>query len=350
MQLFSFNGINRCHLSEFYSHLGFLLKSGITLQKAVGILGKQQYSKDMEGLIESMHSDLIEGMSLSDSMSRQGETFGRAEITAIRAAESSGTLTEILVNLGEMKSEELETEKKIRSSLVYPSIVLAVSLVTFGAVSLSICGSLLPILRECNAEVNIFSFVFYALADVISHPEALTAAGAAFIGVIPFARKLFIRNKGGIDRILWSLPFIGKIIRTRSCGIMCETMGILYRSGAGIDRAAEAAGGASGNKVAEEIGMAIGDDLRSGCGIGESFKKYFPGTLGGMMETGDATGRIGECLGHMIRYCRNETERAISGLERILEPVLVGIMGLAVGGAALAIMSPLASVMKSLSI
>lgn len=348
MKFSIFPDIEKSGISEFFSHTGFLLKSNVGLYKSLDILRKQQYTQKMKNIISSICSRINEGKSFGDALNDHPEFFSQAETAAIKCAEEHGCLTETLISIGKNKSEQIAEARKIKTALIYPSFILVCALAIFIGISSFIASGIAPLYQQTGTEMNPILKFMMICNGIFTNPTAVTAAGAIFAGSVQILRKLISSKKKETDLIFWALPFVGKIIQTKYCGDMCRMMEILYSSGCSLDKAAETAGTATGNEVAAEIGRSIRNDIENGESLTESFLKYYPKAIGGMIETGEETGRIKESLAYISSYCKKEYDRVIEAAEKILEPALIGIMGAAVGVTVTAILSPLSSLVEAL--
>lgn len=337
------------HISEFYSHLGILLKSGIQLAEGIRLLKHQQHTSELRAILSVIYDDLGAGFQLSDALSRFSDHFKKTEINSVYAAEHTGCLSDTLIRLGELKAKDTKREQKIRIMVIYPAAVFSVAILVLIAISLCICKNLFPAVIDSGIALPPESALIYTCSKALSNPMTFVILAALTYLSVIICSKAYKANREKIEAILWNLPVIGKFIKVKCYSSMCSAIALMYKSGTDLLEAVEISAMSAGSSMMENIGRAIKRDIIDGCSLEESFRRYFPKVIGDFVAVGEETGTLSESFATMSNFYEQETELTLKTAETLLEPAMITVMGVVTCIIILATLSPVYKFTMSLS-
>lgn len=327
----------------FFRNLALMLKSGLTITEAFDILSDQtsgRFKKVVQSLLESV----AVGNSLASSYGRFPKLFSPFLVSIIKAGESSGTLEGNLENIAERLTREQELSEKIKSAMLYPIIVLTLSFVLGLGLAFFVLPKITPIFKGLKIDLPASTrFLIWFSGLVEKHGLILLGVllGTAVFLTWLCRQKFF---KPVLHFLFLRLPIIGRLSRYKNTAQFSHTLGMLLKSGLNIDEALAITGETlpnyyykkSLNKIRQEVsrGTTISASL-------ENYKRYYPKMAVSMIRVGEKSGRLEEELFNLARIYGAEVEGASRNLTNAVEPVMLIMIGVIVGGLALSIITPI---------
>jgi type IV pilus assembly protein PilC len=318
-------------------HLSVMLKAGLPLIDALRILGKQTRAWQMRIILKSIIAKVERGERFSDGLAEFPAVFSAFYINVVRAGELSGTLEGNLENLATQYTKEHELRKKVRTALLYPTIViLAAAFIGFffATYVLPQVAALFGGLK--GIELPWTTRVLLGMADVVKNHAFLTFVGmlVAIFGTMWVLKRKFLQPITHV--VALRLPILGKIIKDVNLARFALILHTLLRSGIDITRALEITESVLGNFYYERsIGRFL-LDVQRGKTLSSSltsFESLYPPIVSQMVMVGERAGRLEEVLGYLAEFYELEVETSMKNLTTVLEPVLL----LLIGGVALAL-------------
>lgn len=331
MKLFGNFSNNERHIAEFYYQAGFIVKSNIHIAQAIKILKEQQYAKEMKATLAEIYAKMLSGIMFSEALAQYPNCFSKSEIAYISAAEESGTLGDALVSIGKMKMKRLKLKTRILLTLIYPAFILASALVSFTITAAIVSGHFMPSMEYMNIKMPFYASYFYSTAKFLANPYNVIISILAIYALCAALKLAYAKNKNRMDDIVWNMPIIGKFIKNKTIGKMCEHIALLSKNGKSLTDAIESAAESSDNYVGLKLGKAIKNGIFQGEELENIFKKHLPKMLAGFIAAGEKTGKVPESLMSIAQYCEWETEKYLENLEKIIDPILIILLGLGLG-------------------
>ena len=328
--------------------LATMVDSGMTLLRALAILGVQTESKGLAKVVAEVRMDIERGLSFSGALSRHSKVFDRLFISMIKAGETGGSLDEVMLRLANTLEKQVELRRKIKSAMTYPIAVLALVLVILTAMMLFVVPTFQKIFATLHGTLPLPTRILL----VVSHlavkffPLLILAYVGGAVGFVKFARSK--RGRDTLDRLILKVPIFGMLARKSAMVRFSSTMATLLRSGVPILEALEITKEASGNvKVADGV-----TDMQVGVRFGEPMSKrlvnhpIFPPMVTQMVAVGEESGSIDTMLDKVALFYEQEVEAIVGSLASLLEPILIVILGRVVGSMIISLYLPMFNVIK----
>ncbi|MEE9201228.1 MAG: type II secretion system F family protein [Candidatus Brocadiales bacterium] len=330
-------------LIVFNRQLATLFAAGITLLKAVQTLAKQVRNKKFKEVLGQISTDIQSGSSFSDSLARHPDTFPPLYIEMVRAGEASGTLEDILKRLAALTEHEAETKAKIKAATRYPKIVVGALLIAVCILMYLVVPSFIEIFKEVELELPLATRMLVLANDMfVEYWYILLAVVAGSY----FAFRGFASTPWGkrqLDKLSITVPVFGPLFLKIAMSRFARTMATLNKSGLPILKNLEKCSFIVGNIIiAEEINK-MRDSVREGRGLTDALKgsKYFTPMVVQMMAAGEESGELDEMLMKVSEYYDSEVDYTIKNLSSLIEPILLGFLGMGVLFLMLAIFLPM---------
>lgn len=331
---------------SFTRHLAVMIKSGITLSEALDNLSEGAKTPSLKKVVSELNKKINNGATFTRALEKYPLIFDDFYRGIIKVGESTGNLDGSLNYLAQQLSQDYSTEKKVRGALLYPSLVIIVSLILFAFVSLYILPQLVDFFNAFNTELPASTRFLLAVATFMKQSGILvfTLLGIViFIGLILIRLPLF---KPGFHRLVLRLPLFGGLLRERELARFSRNLGTLIKSGLPVFEALKITAESQTNLAYRRGISSLSSNLEKGENIGKILKKpsfefLFPRLVGDMVSVGEKTGTIEESLLYVAEYYDQDIEESARNLTNILEPVILIIIGLMVGFLALSIISPI---------
>lgn len=335
----------------FARHMQLMIHSGMQILQGLEMLKKQTKSRSFIKILDQMISDVKNGHFLASSLERYTNVFGEFFINLIRVGESSGTLSENLVYLGEELKKKDELNKRIRGAMVYPIIILVATMGITSILSFFIFPKILPVLKNIGVPLPMLTIWFINISDFMVSYGIYVMIGMV-LGIISF----WLLVKIYPIRLVWhkfvlKIPIVGSMVMTVNVISFSRTMGLLLKAGIKIVEALEITSRTLPNLVYKNYIVLISEGVKRG----DPMSKYllerpdlFPMIMSQMLVVGETTGKLEESLLFLANFYEGEMDDITKTLSNFLEPSLLLLMGLIVGFVALAIIAPIYKITQNL--
>lgn len=342
--------VNGQALVVFSRQFATMIDAGIAIIKCLDILESQTKDEALKVVINATRRDVKGGLSLTDALSKHPQVFSKLYINMIRAAEIGGILDVILDRLAGFLEKEMEIRGKVKSAMMYPSIVLCFA----GFIVVALFLFVLPRFKEIFASMNVdMPAVTQALFDAsdwfIKYWWVVLVVGiGGFIGFKQYDKT--VQGRYNIDKLKLKLPIFGELSLKISVSRFARTFGTLIAAGVPMMRSLEIVGETSGNSVLAEAVANARVSIREGAKISQPLAAsgLFPAMVTHMIDVGEETGRMSEMLTKVSEFYDNEVDAMVKGLTSLIEPMLIVFMGVLVGFIAISVMSPIFKLVSSI--
>lgn len=323
--------------------LGTLLQAGVTLPEALAALTDQVESPRFKGILSDIAEKVNQGSSLADSMDAYPNAFPKLYVNMIRAGEASGALETVLFRLAEFLEKQLEIKSKVQSAMFYPIVLAILGGVIITVLMVGIVPKITGMFTDMNAELPWNTKLLIWMSDTISgYWWAILIAGW-FAG---WSFRRWRRTEAGRwtgDTILLKLPVLGDLVRKIAISRFARTLATLLSSGVQLLQALDIVRTLLGNVVLEKVVADARDSIREGENIAPALKRsgQFPPLVTHMVAVGERSGQLEQMLGDVAAQYDRETNTSIQRLTGLLEPLMIVVMGVAVGFVVFSIMRPI---------
>jgi type IV pilus assembly protein PilC len=335
----------------FTRNLGVMLHAGLPFARAVGILAEQTRSKYFREVLRQVKTDIEKGGSLADSLEKHPRVFDRLFVSMTRVGETGGNLEEVMNLLSVQLKKDHEIKAKVRGAMTYPCVVIAAMIVIGVIMMVFVFPSLMGMFTESGKELPFMTRL------LISISNAMTAYGIYILAAFVVFAILFFKfiktdpGKKAFDSFLLKLPTIGPVIMKFNVARFCRTLSSMVTSGVSIVQALDTVSGTLGNYYYSASAKDACVKVQKGLNLSEvisSYGKLYPAMMIHMVEVGEETGSVETTLQQVAEFYEDEVDQFTSNISSVIEPVLMLVMGGAVGIFALAFIQPMYSIMETI--
>lgn len=351
MQIPLFGSVSATQKIMMTRNLGVMFSTGLSLTKIFDILSMQSKNKNLKSALADIKEKINRGENLSDALNRYPKIFSELFVNMIKVGEESGTLDEIFQVLSLQLGKEHELKSKIKTALIYPCIILLVMVAIGGVVVTIVLPSLNLFFTSLAVDIPIHTKILLAVGRFMSERWYVVLAGSvSLVAALYFALKTG-PGKWFLDTFLLRLPLIAPIIKKTNSAGLVRSLSSLISSGVSLIRALEISSKTIGNHYFQEALAEAGKQVKKGEKLSNALKPYqnlFPVGVVEMVEVGEETGKTSVILKKLADFYEEEAASAIEKLTIIIEPIMIIVLGLAVGFFAFSIIQPMYSSLKSI--
>jgi type IV pilus assembly protein PilC len=327
-------------------NLSAMLSAGLTLSRALSVIERQTHNKSLKAIVSDLEEQVKKGTSFHEALMLHSKVFSKLFIAMTKAGEESGTLADALKVVARQMDRSYTLEKKIRGAMIYPGIILF-AIVIIGALMLMyVVPTLSSTFKELNVKLPLATRLIVGASDFMAHNVLLVFAiiGAVFALFFAFTRSKI--GKRIILAVSLRLPVIGNLVRETFAARAARSLSSLLTSGVEMLSAVEIAAEVVGDNIFGNVVTEAGVRVRKGEALSAAFAehaKLYPFFMADMIAVGEETGKVAEMLGQVADYYETDVEESTKDLSTIIEPMLMLVIGVAVGIFALAMISPIYS-------
>ena len=349
----SFGG-NKVKLSEkilFTKNLSGMLKAGLALSRALQVLSRQTKNKFLQKIIETLSETIDKGGTFSDGLAKYPKVFSALFVSMVRAGEESGGMPKALTEIGTNLEKSYALNKKIKSAMMYPSIILCAIFLIGILMFIYVVPTLTSTFKELGTKLPASTQFVVNLSDLINNHIILLILGIGTIVFLGILAMKMEKSKRAIDWLVIRLPVIGGIVQEMNAARTTRTMSSLLSSGVTIGRSIAITKEVLQNVYYKKIMEDVQATVEKGGTMSSVFKaqtKLYPVMVGEMIEVGEETGKLGDMLLEVALFYEGEVDAKTKDLSTIIEPVLMIFIGAAVGFFAVSMLSPMYSIMDSI--
>ena len=360
-------------LVVFTRQLSTMISAGVPLARSLSALQGDAENPYMREVLASVTKDVEGGIALGDAFAKFPSVFSEVYVNMVRAGEEGGILDEILKRLALQVEQDASIRKKIKSAMMYPIVILSVTILAFFGIMLVIVPKIGKILKDLggpNAKLPVYTQYmldasnFCISNSVIKHIPGLAAVPVlnkapnlifimAILGIAAVYGLRYIRTEEGkykFHGLLLRIPVVKVVILKVAVARFARTFASLMGAGVSVLDALDVTGAALGNKVIEKELKDAAVEVRNGKQLSEpiSKSKHFPPIVAQMLMVGEETGQIDTVLVKIADFYEEEVSVLIDGLAAIIEPIMIIGLGAAVGLIAASVMGPIANLSKNI--
>jgi type IV pilus assembly protein PilC len=343
--------VNPKNLAIFTRQFSVMIDAGLPLVQCLEILGNQEEDKHFAAVILQTRADVEGGASLADAMKRHPKTFDALFTNMIAAGEAGGILDTILKRLATYIEKNVKLKSQVKSAMIYPVAILVIAAGVVAVILWKVIPTFASLYKGMGAELPLPTLVVIALSDFLVKYLILIVAG--LVGG-SFALRQYYATRAGqrvIDALLLKAPILGPILRKIAVARFCRTLSTLVSSGVPILDGLDITARTAGNAVVEDAVQSTRKSIERGETISAPLKetKVFPSMVTQMIGVGEATGALDAMLSKIADFYEEEVDTAVAGLLTLMEPLMIGTLGVIVGGIVISMYMPIFTLISKLS-
>jgi type IV pilus assembly protein PilC len=337
----------------FTRQLSTMVSAGVPLPRSLATLGAESESPALKVAIANITKEVESGMPLGEAFAKYPKIFSDVYVNMVKAGEEGGILDEILKRLATQVELDATIRKKIKSAMAYPVVLMFITVVSFFGIMLVIMPKISGILSDLggpDAKLPIYTQVLLNLSHFMVHNIIIIAVIFGGIAIAIFRYIRTPKGKYNFHLLLLKIPVLKNIAIKMAVARFSRTFASLMSAGVSVLDALEVTGGAIGNKVFEKELKEAAIQVKNGKPLSDpiSKSKNFPRIVSQMLAVGEETGQIDTILIKVADFYEEEVGTLIDGLASVIEPVMIVVLGGAVGLIAASVMGPIASLSKNI--
>jgi type IV pilus assembly protein PilC len=338
-----FGGVPSQSIAIFTRQFSVMIDAGLPLVQCLEILGGQQDHKVFKRTIIQVRQDVEAGSNLADSMRKHPKVFDDLFTNMVAAGEAGGILDTILQRLATYIEKSVKLNSQVKSAMIYPVAVISIACIVVAVILWKVIPVFAALFESLGAELPLPTRVVIALSNFIADFWWL-------IGILGVAFVIFIKRyhdtykgKRVLDGLLLKMPILGLLLRKIAVARFCRTLSTLTSSGVPILDGLQITARTAGNSIVEDAIMATRKSVEEGKTISEPLGDtgVFPPMVVQMIAVGEQTGALDTMLSKIADFYEEEVDVAVAGLMKLLEPVLIAFLGVAIGGIVIAMYMPM---------
>ena len=348
--LFSFSSLNKpkprakpSDLVLFTRQFSTMVEAGLPVVEILDILNEQTDDPGFKMAVSDVRANVRGGTDLSTAMAKFPNVFTSLYVNLLKAGEASGDLDVILKRLASYLEKNASLKSKIKAAMVYPCVSLFLVLAITAGLLIFIVPMFQEMFDKIGSQLPLPTRVVVAVSDAMMHSWYIILAVMAGIYV---GLKMVVKSARGryfIDKKLLNAPIFGELFQKVALSRFSRTFSTMLRSGVPMLGALEIVAGTAGNGVVEEAVMAAREAVRQGEGLSVPLSdcSVFPPMVVRMIGVGERTGAIEALLEKVADFYDEQVDAAVESLTSVIEPVMIGVMGVLVGGIVIALVMPI---------
>lgn len=344
-------GVSTKDLALFTRQFSVMLDAGLPLVQCIGILAEQQEKAVFKDTLNEVREEVEAGSTLAEAMRKHPKVFDSLFVNMIAAGETAGVLDVILGRLSFFVEKALKLRRSVLSASVYPAVVLSVAVIIVFAILIWVIPVFVTLFEGLNAPLPLPTRIVMATSSLVrqfSIPMVILVLSTAF-GI----RSYYATENGRLvlDRLLLKLPMIGIVLKKISIARFSRTLGTLLSSGIAILEGLEITAHTAGNAVIQKSLLNVRRQVAEGKTIVEPLKAtgIFPSMVTQVVGVGEQTGELDQMLDKLADYYEEESDNSINNFLTMLEPMMIVVLGVVVGGIVISMYMPIFSLIGHLS-
>ena len=331
-------------IAIFSRQLATMLAAGIPLVQAFEIVGNGHENAAMQKLILGIKSDVEGGSALAEALAKQPLYFDDLFISLVEAGEQAGALETLLDKIATYKEKTEALKKKIKKALTYPAAVLVVAFIVTTILLIFVIPAFEELFQGFGADLPTFTRMVIDLSIFVRTNGFFLAAGlAAAIGAFFYFKKRSKAMRHFLDRMSLKIPVIGPILQKAAVARYARTLSTMFSAGVPLVEALESVAGATGNIVYEQGVLKMRDEVATGQRLQQAMENtnLFPNMVIQMIAVGEESGSLDDMSAKVADFYEEDVDNAVDNLSSLLEPLIMAILGVLVGGLVIAMYLPI---------
>jgi len=336
--------IKPADIAIFTRQLATMMKAGVPLVQSFDIVGEGLEKQRMKDMVETIKTDVASGNGLATSLAKNPRFFDELYCSLVASGETSGTLEVMLDRVATYKEKTEQLKAKIKKAMTYPIAVVVVALVVTGILLIKVVPQFAETFSSFGSDLPSFTLFVLNISDFTQEWwYIIVIAIIAAVFLFKEARLRSVKFAEGLDKLALKLPVVGDIVYNSVVARFSRTLATTFAAGVPLVDALESTAGAAGNSVYAKAIRQIRDDVTTGTTLYDAIKStgIFPNMLLQMVSIGEESGALDEMLDKVANHYEEAVDNAVDSLSSLMEPVIMSILGVLVGGLMIAMYLPI---------
>ena len=343
-------------LAVFSRQFATMVNAGLTLLRALAILSEQVENPKLARAVKQIKTDVENGSSLSNAMARHPRIFPPLMISMVRAGESGGFLDATLIEVANNLESEVKLRSKVKSAMTYPTMVLAMALISVTAMLIFIVPTFTKMFKNFSSDpahpvpLPLPTQLMVTMSHIMVN-YGIFILIAVVAGIIVYQRNKHLpKVRHFMDPLKFRVPVLGLLFRKVAIARFARNLSTLLVSGVPILQALDIVGETSGSTVIEDAVLEVKESVRRGELLTKPLMNgdVFPPMVVQMMSVGESTGSLDRMLAKIAEFYDQEVEATTEQLTSLIEPLMIAVLGVIVGGMVIALYLPMFSIFNQI--
>ncbi len=344
------SGITTRDVVIFTRQFATMINSGLPLVQSLTILAQQTENQKLKDITRQVVYDVEAGNTLADALGKHPDAFSRLYVNMVAAGEAGGILDTILNRLAAFLEANDKLIRKVKSAMIYPGVILTVAMSAVAILLIFVIPIFQQMFSDAAVELPMPTRIVIGMSAFLQGYWWAMLLGLAVVG---FAFKQFRDTSSGrrkVDATLLAMPVLGDVLRKSAVSRFTRTLGTLISSGVSILDGLEITAKTAGNTIIQDAIMDSRASIAGGDTIAAPLEKsgVFPPMVISMIAVGEQTGGLDEMLAKIADFYDDEVDVAVGGLLALMEPVMILVLGVIVGGMIVAMYLPIFNMMQAI--
>ncbi len=331
-------------IAIFSRQLATMLAAGIPLVQSFEIVGNGHDKPSMQKLILDIKADIEGGTSLHEALAKHPLYFDDLFVNLVEAGEQAGALESLLDKIATYKEKTEALKKKIKKALFYPTAVLAVAIIVTLILLIFVIPQFEALFKGFGADLPAFTQMVINMSRFVQDQGwllAIIAGGGVWTFFYFHKRSRAMRE--WIDRMALKAPIVGPILVKAAIARYARTLSTMFSAGVPLVEALESVAGATGNIVYEKAVMRMRDEVATGQRLQRAMENtgLFPNMVIQMIAVGEESGSLDAMSAKVAQFYEQDVDNAVDSMSSLLEPLIMAILGVLVGGLVIAMYLPI---------
>jgi type IV pilus assembly protein PilC len=336
--------VNAEDIAIFSRQLATMMAAGIPMVQSFEIIGNGHEKPAMQKLVLDIKSNIEGGSTLHESLAKFPLHFDDLFVNLVEAGEQAGALETLLDKIATYKEKTEALKKKIKKALFYPAAVLIVAVIVTIILLIFVIPQFEELFKGFGADLPAFTQMVVNLSRFVQHQGWWM--GLLVIGGIFGFRYFYKRSRNlqrGLDRVMLKFPIIGPILQKSAIARFSRTLSTMFAAGVPLVEAMGSVAGATGNIVYEEATLRMKDEVATGQRLQKAMDNVglFPNMVVQMIAVGEESGSLDTMSGKVAEFYEQEVDNSVDSMSSLLEPLIMAILGILVGGMVIAMYLPI---------
>jgi type IV pilus assembly protein PilC len=336
--------VNAGDIAVFSRQLATMLAAGIPLVQAFEIVGNGNEKPAMQKLILDIKADVEGGTSLHEALGKQPLYFDDLYVNLVEAGEQAGALESLLDKIATYKEKTEALKKKVKKALFYPAAVMVVALVVTVVLLIFVIPEFESLYKGFGADLPAFTQMVINLSRLVQHDGIFMAIVlGGLVWAFIYFKKRSRAMREFLDRAILKVPVIGPILNKSCIARYARTLSTMFAAGVPLVEALDSVAGACGNIIYEKGVQKMRDEVSTGQRLQRAMEQtgLFPNMVNQMIAVGEESGSLDEMSGKVATFYEQEVDNAVDAMSSLLEPLIMVVLGVLVGGLVIAMYLPI---------
>ena len=336
--------VNAADIAVFSRQLATMLAAGIPMVQAFQIVGSGSDKPAVQKLILDVKADIEGGTSLHEALGKHPLYFDDLYVNLVEAGEQAGALESLLDKIATYKEKTEALKKKVKKALFYPAAVLAVAVIVTVVLLVFVIPQFEALYKGFGADLPAFTQFVIHISQFVQHDGIFIAAVVGgVIWTFVYFKKRSKAMREFLDRLILKLPIIGPILNKAAIARYARTLSTMFAAGVPLVEALESVAGATGNIVYENAVLKMRDEVSTGQRLQRAMEAtgLFPNMVNQMIAVGEESGSLDEMSAKVATFYEQEVDNAVDAMSSLLEPLIMLVLGVLVGGLVIAMYLPI---------